>query len=94
MNNACKKCRGGCEGCCSPYIHPSLCRLCRRRNFKAVSWMVRNAQLKRKADTFLFTIESTGCMPTETIVREAIKILKQKSIKFQTEVEKFEQSQI
>jgi DNA-directed RNA polymerase I and III subunit RPAC1 len=67
----------------------TMCRECIRKD----GWHD-SVQLKRKADTFLFTIESTGCMPTETIVREAIKILKQKSIKFQTEVEKFEQSQI
>lgn len=39
-------------------------------------------------DSFIFTVESTGCMPPETIVTEAVKILINKVGEFTTKIEK------
>ncbi len=39
-------------------------------------------------DAFIFTIESTGCMPPNTLVTEAVKILQNKLIEFSTKIEK------
>ena len=39
-------------------------------------------------DTFIFTVESTGCMPPEKIVNEAVKILLKKVETFSTKIEK------
>eukprot|EP01034_Spumella_vulgaris_P036300 gene36300-44783_t len=41
-------------------------------------------ELRRKADHFLFSVESSGCVPPEQIVSEAIGILKDKALKFQS----------
>ncbi len=42
------------------------------------------------ADTFLFTVESTGCLPPEKIVSEAGRILISKIDEFSDKVEKGE----
>jgi len=40
--------------------------------------------LRRVADHFIFSVESTGVLAPETIVREAISVLKDKAVKFLT----------
>ena len=44
----------------------------------------------RDEDTFLFTVESTGCLPPERIVSEAVKILVEKLDEFSARVERGE----
>jgi len=55
----------------------TMCRECIRKE-----GMAEKVHLKRVADHFLFHVESTGVMPPEEIVREAISVLKDKAIKF------------
>jgi hypothetical protein len=45
----------------------TMCRECIRKE----GWSDR-IQLNRKADHFIFTVESSGCIPPEVIVREAL----------------------
>jgi DNA-directed RNA polymerase subunit D len=40
-----------------------------------------------KPDAFIMTVESTGCMPPEKLVQEAVKILKAKLSEFSTKIE-------
>ncbi len=63
----------------------TMCRECIRQD----GWSKR-IQLRRKADHFVFSVESTGCMAPETIVSEAVSILKDKALKFQVLVEEYE----
>ena len=53
------------------------CRECIRKE----GWSDR-VQLNRVSDHFIFTVESSGCIPPEVIVREAIGVLKQKAVMF------------
>lgn len=55
----------------------TMCRECIRRE-----GMTDKVHLKRVADHFIFSVESTGVMPPEEIVREAISVLRDKAIKF------------
>jgi len=55
----------------------TMCRECIRKE----GWSDK-VQLRRKADHFIFTVESTGAMAPEVIVREAISALKDKASKF------------
>lgn len=65
----------------------TMCRECIRQD----GWSDR-VKLRRKADFFLFSVESVGSIPPEEIVREAISILKDKSIKFLKEIDDYESS--
>lgn len=60
----------------------SMCRECIRQD----GWSDK-VKLRRKADHYLFSVESVGCIPPETIVREGIAILKAKAVKFRSLVE-------
>ena len=55
----------------------TMCRECIRKD----GWSD-SIQLRRKADHFIFSVESTGCMEPEVVVEEAISILKSKANKF------------
>ena len=55
----------------------NMCRECIRKE----GWDEK-VKLQRKADHFIFTVESTGSMSPEDIVREAISVLREKAIKF------------
>ena len=55
----------------------TMCRECIRKE----GW-AEKVQLRRKADHFIFSVESTGALSPEELVREAISILKDKSTKF------------
>lgn len=55
----------------------TMCRECIRKE----GWSDK-VNLRRKADHFIFTVESTGAMAPEIIVREAIAVLKDKATKF------------
>jgi len=55
----------------------TMCRECIRKE----GWSDKVA-LRRKADHFIFTVESTGAMKPEVIVREAIAVLRDKATKF------------
>mmetsp|Transcript_19969 Transcript_19969/g.33435 ORF Transcript_19969/g.33435 Transcript_19969/m.33435 type:complete len:383 (+) Transcript_19969:120-1268(+) len=63
----------------------TMCRECIRHG----NWREK-VELRRKNDHFLFSVESTGCMPPETVVREAISIFKNKASKFVSLVEEYE----
>lgn len=67
---------------------PRDCTMC-RECIRLDSWQD-TVKLKRKADHFIFSIESAGGIPPETIFREAIGILKEKSLKFQALVDEYE----
>ena len=67
---------------------PRDCTMC-RECIRLEGWSER-IQLRRKADHFIFSVESTGCMPPETIVTEALSILKDKALRFQLSVEEYE----
>lgn len=67
---------------------PRDCTMC-RECIRLDGWKD-TVRLKRKADHFIFSIESSGCIPPETIFREAINILKEKSLKFQVLVDEYE----
>ena len=60
--------------------NPRDCTMC-RECIRLEGWSDK-VQLNRTADHFIFTVESTGCMPPETIVREALAVLKNKAVKF------------
>jgi len=62
----------------------TMCRECIRQD----GWNEK-IKLRRKADHFLFSVESTGCIPPITIVREAISILREKARKFSQLVEDY-----
>ena len=55
----------------------TMCRECIRKE----GWSER-VRLRRKADHFIFTVESTGCLKPPDIVTEALLILKNKADKF------------
>lgn len=55
----------------------NMCRECIRKE----GWQEK-VKLQRKADHFIFTVESTGSMSPEDIVREAISVLRGKAMKF------------
>lgn len=63
----------------------TMCRECIRKE----GWSER-VELHRKAQHFLFSVESTGCIPPERIVRDGIAILKQKAEKFKKLVVEYE----
>jgi NAD-dependent dihydropyrimidine dehydrogenase PreA subunit len=69
---------------------PRDCTMC-RECIRLDGWSER-VRLRRKADHFLFSVESVGCMPPENIVRDAIAILKDKAANFQQLVEEYESS--
>mmetsp|Transcript_16612 Transcript_16612/g.15964 ORF Transcript_16612/g.15964 Transcript_16612/m.15964 type:complete len:343 (+) Transcript_16612:133-1161(+) len=66
----------------------TMCRECIRKE----GWSDR-IQLNRKSDHFIFTVESTGCIPPEVIVREALGVLKQKAVTFHGHAEDFERTE-
>ena len=55
----------------------TMCRECIRNDGWSDSVI-----LRRKADHFIFSVESTGCIPAADVVEEAILILKAKASKF------------
>jgi len=55
----------------------TMCRECIRRE----GWQDK-VHLKRKADHFIFTVESSGAMPPADIVRQGIAVLKEKATTF------------
>jgi DNA-directed RNA polymerase I and III subunit RPAC1 len=55
----------------------TMCRECIRKD----GWS-ESVILRRKADHFIFSVESTGCIPAADVVEEAISILKAKANKF------------
>lgn len=55
----------------------TMCRECVRKDGWADSVI-----LKRKADHFIFSVESSGCIPATDVVEHAIDILKAKANKF------------
>eukprot|EP01038_Epipyxis_sp_PR26KG_P013890 gene13890-18627_t len=67
---------------------PQDCTMC-RECIRNEGWNERIA-LQRVADHFIFSVESSGCMPPEAIVQEAISILKEKALKFHSLVEEYE----
>jgi DNA-directed RNA polymerases I and III subunit RPAC1 len=69
---------------------PRDCTMC-RECIRTEDWASK-VELRRKADHFLFSVESTGVLAPEVIVREAISLLKEKAVKFQNLVEEYESS--
>lgn len=67
---------------------PRDCTMC-RECIRLEGWNER-VQLRRKADHFLFSVESTGCLAPEDIVVEAINVLKEKAVKFQGILSEYE----
>jgi len=65
----------------------TMCRECVRHVDRG--WDQR-VVLKRRADHFLFSVESVGSMAPETVVREAISILKAKALKFLNLIDDYE----
>ncbi len=55
----------------------TMCRECIRKD----GWDER-VELKRKADHFIFTVETSGALAPKDIVREGIRKLKQKAARF------------
>lgn len=56
----------------------TMCRECIRKE----GWQDK-VHLKRHTDHFIFTVESSGSLPPEIIVREALSVLKDKAVTFQ-----------
>ena len=67
---------------------PRDCTMC-RECIRTEDW-AEKVQLKRKADHFLFSVETVGSLAPEVIVRDAISILKDKAVKFQNLVEEYQ----
>lgn len=67
---------------------PRDCTMC-RECIRTEDW-AEKVQLKRKADHFLFSVETAGSLAPEFIVRDAISILKDKSVKFLNLVEEYQ----
>jgi DNA-directed RNA polymerase I and III subunit RPAC1 len=63
----------------------TMCRECIRKE----GWRDK-VELRRKADHFIFTVESTGAMLPEELVREAISVLREKASKFKRIVQERE----
>jgi DNA-directed RNA polymerase I and III subunit RPAC1 len=63
----------------------TMCRECIRRE----GWSDR-VELRKNANHFVFSVESSGCMAPEVIVRQGISILKQKASKFHHLVVEYE----
>jgi len=55
----------------------TMCRECIRRD----GWSER-VILRKRNDHFIFTVESSGCISPEEIVREGINVLKEKASRF------------
>ena len=70
----------GSEGMTAVVKRPRDCTMC-RECIRLEGWSEK-VQLNRVADHFIFTVESSGCMPPEAIVREALGVLKSKAVKF------------
>ena len=60
----------------------TMCRECIRKD----DWSDR-VELRRVADHFIFSVESVGILPPSVIVREAIRVLQDKAVKYQHYVE-------
>lgn len=71
---------GGKAGSRATVARPRDCTMC-RECIRHEGWTER-VKLARKADHFLFSVESTGVLAPETIVREGIRVLKDKALKF------------
>lgn len=69
---------------------PRDCTMC-RECIRTDDWSEK-VQLRRKADHFLFSVESVGQLAPEVIVRDAISILKEKALKFQNLIDEHENS--
>lgn len=69
---------------------PRDCTMC-RECIRLEGWESK-VQLTRKADHFIFSVESTGCIPPEDIVRQGIAVLKDKAVKFHSLVLEYENS--
>jgi DNA-directed RNA polymerase I and III subunit RPAC1 len=69
---------------------PRDCTMC-RECIRLDGWSER-VRLRRKANHFLFSVESVGSIPPEVIVRDAIAILKDKAVSFQQLVDEYENS--
>lgn len=67
---------------------PRDCTMC-RECIRLEGWE-NTVQLKRVKNHFLFSIESSGCMAPETIVREAVTVLKNKAVNFLGLVDEYE----
>ena len=67
----------------------TMCRECIRKE----GWDEK-VQLRRKADHFIFSVESVGQLDPAVIVKQSIAILKEKSLKFQAEIDDYESQQI
>lgn len=63
----------------------TICRECIRKD----GWNEK-VEIRRKADHFLFSVETVGAIKPEVIVRDAISILKEKAVKFTDLVENYE----
>jgi DNA-directed RNA polymerase I and III subunit RPAC1 len=61
---------------------PRNCTMC-RECIRLEGWNDGSrVKLLRKADHFIFSVESTGALPAQRIVKEAIKVLRDKAGKF------------
>lgn len=65
----------------------TMCRECIRNE----GWADK-VKLARRNDHFLFSVESTGVMPPEAIVRDGIRVLKDKALKFQGLVDEYNEN--
>lgn len=66
---------------------PRDCTMC-RECLRVEEWP--EVEVKKVADHFIFSIESSGCLPPEVIFREAVGILKDKALKFRNLVDDYE----
>lgn len=57
---------------------PRACTVC-RECVRAPEWAER-ISLQRVKDHFIFSVESTGAMPPERLVRDALQVLKRKAL--------------
>jgi DNA-directed RNA polymerases I and III subunit RPAC1 len=70
---------------------PRDCTMC-RECIRTDGWENGDrVKLTRVADHYIFTVESTGCLPPEVLVRQAIGILKQKAITFMHYAEQYDE---
>ncbi len=68
--------------------NPRACTMC-RECIRKDGWSDK-VELRKNANHFIFSVESSGCIPPESIVRQGISILKQKAVKFQHQVLQYE----
>lgn len=87
-----KKDKGGEKETVAVAARPRDCTMC-RECIRTNGWENGDrVKLTRAADTYIFSVESTGCLPPEVLVKQAIGILKAKAAMFMEYADQYDAS--